>query len=192
MNLLHSGYEFQKDDWVGGDDSLRKLCISQTPQLSPCSTGSSCLCHVCGKHNGNSGNDGVGGSDGELTKLRQEVALLSRKNIETIAKLNDALANGNKSFGRGKFVPSCCCDCGLNIDCTGHYRSRIAEDGIKLLCRIDEGSISEVNRCVKHGAGVIGRGFKRHTEDCLPHAPISSTLHDVVNPSVTVSQVFMS
>ncbi|CAL9242368.1 unnamed protein product [Arabidopsis halleri] len=100
LNLIHGGYCFSKSDWVGGDDSLDKLCICKKNKHAPCTCGSLLSYdekEEAGEGTGTCSSRGLDSSS-QVAKLCAEVARLKKSNSASFGKLRVSLISEIKSL----------------------------------------------------------------------------------------------
>lgn len=100
LRLVERGHRFHKNDWVGGDGSLEKLCLCNRKKTIRCKCGSSDI-------GGHSGLDGLDecvrsntGFAEEIADLRAEVCRLKEANSKSLENLRLSIVSDLKSsFG---------------------------------------------------------------------------------------------
>lgn len=112
LNLIHGGYWFRKSDWVGGDDSLDKLCICKKNKHAPCKCGS--LLSYDEKEEAGKGTCSGRGLDSasQVAKLWAEVARLKKSKSAAFGKLRVSLISEIKSL----LSVNSCFTCSLSVD----------------------------------------------------------------------------
>ncbi|EFH57618.1 hypothetical protein ARALYDRAFT_902578 [Arabidopsis lyrata subsp. lyrata] len=93
LKLIHGGYSFSKADWVGGDDSLDKLCICKKKSDMPCNCGSSFAYDDKGKSAAGTCTSGGVDNGSEIAKLWVEVAWMKKLQCSSIGMLRASIVS---------------------------------------------------------------------------------------------------